>query len=128
MISKHYCSLTSRLGFHFSNVEAFVSERSSENHITFQFKSGAADDGRRHPRIMFIKYILDENGFYVGTKEDHLLARMEDRDREDMERDLKILGYLTIHTRQLDMIMANDSRVHYYRSKIQREILEMLQS
>lgn len=126
LISKNYCSLSSRLGFHFSIVEALVSERKSENYAKFQFKGGAADDARKVKRVKLIGDILENNGFQLELNGDNLIARTEDHDIEYMKEKLKILGYLTIHTRQLDMIMANKSSVEFYQSKLNKEISELL--
>ena len=51
MISRDYCHLNSSLGYHFTTMEALVSERTTDNFLIFQFKGGAADFQRRY-RIM----------------------------------------------------------------------------
>jgi pyruvate,water dikinase len=126
MISRDYCSLSSRLGAHFSIVEAMVSDRSAENYVSFQFKGGAATYERRFWRVVFIQRILDKYGFQTSLNEDNLLARLEGREAPFMLSRLKVLGYLTIHTRQLDMVMARPSAVEHYHKKITSEIDQIL--
>ena len=126
MISKHYTSMSSRLGFHFCIVESMISKRANENYASFQFKGGAADYQRRRRRVRFIGDILENAGFRTELNADNLTSRLEGYPAKAMIDRLIILGYLAIHTRQLDMIMGNESKVKYYRSKLEKEIKQIL--
>lgn len=125
MIARNYCNLSSRLGYHFSNMEAYVGDRPTENYVSFQFKGGAADYQRRLKRILFIADILTRRAFSIERHEDMLLARYESGEAAAMEVKLKILGYLTLHTRQLDMIMDNGAATSRCRQKIEEDFLAM---
>jgi pyruvate,water dikinase len=114
MISRNFCNLSSRLGFHFSVMEAYIEDFPRNNYISFNFKGGAADYVRKTRRVEFIGRVLRRYGFKTELNEDTVLARLEGRDRDSMKEHLKVLGYLVIHTRQLDMIMNNEALVSEY--------------
>lgn len=122
MIAKNFCGLSSRFGFHFSSVEALVSERAGENYLSFSFKGGAANYGRRARRARFVGEILEEFGFRTAVKDDGVMARVEGYDEETMKEKLRILGYLLVHTRQLDMVMFNDASCAQWRNKLLADI------
>ena len=126
MIAKNFCSLQSRLGFHFAITEALVGDRPTENYASFLFKGGAADFDRRLKRVRLVKEILDVHGFHTRITKDALRARVEQHDAETMVAKLKILGFLTIHTRQLDMIAANPAMVNRYRTLLLGRIETLL--
>jgi pyruvate,water dikinase len=126
MISRNFCSLTSRFGFHFSTVETLVGERDMENYISFQFKGGAADFQRRLRRAHFVGDILSDYDFRVEVREDSVFARLEGRDQEFMKERLRVLGYLSMHTRQLDMIMSNDTAARNHRERIRKDLQSLV--
>lgn len=126
LLSRAYVSLSSRFGYHFVTIEAFVGDRARENFVSFQFRGGAAEITRRQRRIAFVSGILAEFGFSIDVREDALIARVEGLSTAEFMNRLRVLGYLIIHTRQLDMIMRIPEQVRLHREKILREIAEML--
>jgi len=126
MISKHFCNLQSRFGFHFTSVEALAGPRPRENYIRFQFKGGAADLQRKVRRAQFVGEILDEFNFQTRVREDALFARLDDCDQQFVEDHLEILGHILIHTRQLDMIMNREEVVQFYKQRILRQLHSLM--
>lgn len=127
MISKHYCCLTSRLGYHFSTVETLVTDRTPENYAVFRFQGGAADDDRRGRRVQLIAEILEGRSFITEIRGDNLVARLQGLPENKMYEALWILGYLSIHTRQIDMVMSSNADIGRYASKLQQEMAEALE-
>ena len=72
--------------------------------------------------MRFICEILADYGFSVAAREDHATARLAGLPTPAMEDKLEIVGYLIMHTRQLDMIMANPSAVAHYGAKIRADL------
>jgi len=122
IISKHFVNLQSRFGFHFTNVEALAGPRPEENYLSFSFKGGAADLERRAARARFIGDLLADLSFDVKVTEDVVTARRTGLDAADIEQGLRVVGYLLMHTRQLDMIMNQPAAVEHYRSKMRADI------
>jgi pyruvate,water dikinase len=128
MISSHFMNLQSRFGFHFSAVESLAGPRPEENYIAFSFKGGAADRQRRSSRIRLIADFLEELDFAVTVVHDTATARIAGLSAPDTAQRLRIIGYLLMHTRQLDVIMGDPAAVRYYRDKIRSDIAGLASS
>ena len=122
IISKHFVNLQSRFGFHFTNVEALAGPRPEENYLSFSFKGGAADLERKVARARLIGDLLANLGFDVEVTEDVVTARRTSIDWAGVEQALRVVGYLLMHTRQLDMVMNQPAAVEHYRSKMRADI------
>jgi pyruvate,water dikinase len=127
MISRNFMNLQSRFGFHFASVEAVLSQRERENFLSFSFRGGAADRERRTARVRFITEILADQDFEVRINEDTASARVAGLNEADMTDRIEIIGYMIMHTRQLDMIMADSAAVSHYRRKMERDIAALIE-
>ena len=125
LISKSFCSLQSRFGFHFCSAEALAGEHAVENYVGFRFFGGAAEPYRRKLRVQFVSEVLEEFGFRTRTWEDSLAARIEGQSQEYTVSRLHVLGYIIMHTRQLDMIMKDRTQVITLRDKMLSDITEL---
>ena len=122
IISSKYMILQARYGYHFCTVECLAGDNRHENFVSFQFKGGAADAQRRERRARLIAELLEAEGFRVDVRKDALFAVAEGYDKEETLLRVRILGYLLIHTRQIDMIMLEEARVAAYRTKFEQDI------
>lgn len=126
LVSKNFCNLSVRLGYHFAMVESYLGDLLTENYVSFNFKGGAADDRRKAVRIQLLSEILVRFDFRIEQKNDSMIARIEKRPVSFLEDRLKILGYLTLHARQIDMVMGKQQSITKYRIKFLSDIETLL--
>ncbi len=126
LVSENFCNLSVRLGYHYAMIESYLSDLLTESYVTFRFKGGAADMRRKAVRAKLLADILLRYDFRVELRSDALLARLKKQPMDYLEKRLQIFGYLTLHARQLDMVMNQPQAVEQYREKFLKDIEEML--
>ena len=126
IISGNFCNLSLRWGYHFSVIQSFLGLNARENYVRFHFQGGAADIDRRHKRMGFIREILERYGFYAKVIHDNMTAQLEGCDADFLEKRLRLLGYLSLHIGQIDMIMGNPQRAHNLKLKMLSDITKKI--
>ncbi len=114
IVTRNYVNFSSRLGYHFTVIDAYCSDERNDNYITFRFKGGAADLDRRTRRAAFIGRVLEHLGFWVSQKLDLINARVKKLERSEIEEKLDMVGRLLGCARQLDVTMVSDATVDHY--------------
>ena len=114
IISRNYLNFSSRLGYHFATIDAFMGEARNDNYISFRFKGGAADEHRRVLRARFLGKVLEKLDFEVELTGDLVVARLWKYPEHLMEEKLDLLGRLLACSRQKDMVMAEERLVDWY--------------
>jgi pyruvate,water dikinase len=113
IIADKYLNFSSRVGYHYSVVDAYCGETVNKNYISFSFKGGAADDIKRNRRVRAIALILKSFDFAVDVKEDKVDARFQKYPCPLIQDRLDILGRLLLFTRQMDMLMTTEDSVKW---------------
>nr|CAJ31194.1 Protein related to phosphoenolpyruvate synthase [uncultured sulfate-reducing bacterium] len=114
VLSKEYMVLSLRMGYHFNSVEALCTDAISKNYIRFQCKGGGAALDRRSRRICVLKELLSSMGFEHNGKGDFINAKIAYLKPSDGLAKLRLLGRITMMTKQLDMVLSNDSITEWY--------------
>jgi pyruvate,water dikinase len=114
LVSGEYMNFNSRLGYHYTSVDAYCSDEAADNYIRFMFKGGAADDLRRALRARFIGGVLERIGFAVEVQGDLVNTRYLRQSRSGTEANLDLLGRLMGCCRQRDMVMNDESIVNWH--------------
>lgn len=111
VVSDRYLHFSSRVGYHYSLLDAWYDEEGNKSHIGFSFQGGAAGELRRVRRVKAISLILTELGFAVDVRGDRVDARLKRGSLDELVEQLDQIGRLLQFTRQLDMLMDDDAVV-----------------
>jgi pyruvate,water dikinase len=113
-LSEEFMLLSLRMGYHFSTIEAMATSELSKNYVRMQFKLGGAPLERRVRRIWLITEILRRVGFESSTEGDFLDSISAYQEKDAIFEKLKLLGRVTVLTKQLDMSLSSDARAQWY--------------
>ena len=114
VVTRDYMNLNSRLAYHFTLVDASVSDTPGQSYIAFRFAGGAATRRRRHLRARFIEACLAHYGFQAERRGDIVNAWFKKAPAAETEDRLDILGRLLASASQLDMYMTGDQAMRWY--------------
>ena len=126
LVSRDYCNLQASFGYHFCTVECQAGEQAMENFVSFHFKGGAANLGRRKLRVKAISSALIDYGFIVDVREDTLSAVAEELTAAQAYRLLNILGHIVVHTRQVDATLSGESSSAWFAEHLREGIEKTL--
>ena len=118
VVSTEYTNINFRLGYHFTVIDAFVSDNILDNHIYFRFSGGVTETTRRSRRTRLLAKILTHYDFLCEQHGDIVVARLKRTDKNRMLHRLFLLGLLVGFTRQLDVKMVNEEIIETFFNEI----------
>ena len=114
VIGDKYLNFNSRIGYHFATIDSYCGPVVNDNYISFSFKGGAADIGRRTRRALLIAAILKKMEFKVEQTGDMIRGTLKKYERNVMESKLDMLGRLMGAVNLLDRLLADTGMIEWY--------------
>ncbi|MBF0507062.1 MAG: pyruvate, phosphate dikinase [Nitrospirae bacterium] len=121
VISGEYLNFNSRLGYHFAVVDAYCGPQVNDNYITFSFKGGAADIGRRSRRALLISRILKRLGLNTEIRGDMVRGEIKKYECSLLQEKLDMIGRLLGAVRLLDMVLSDEGDINWYEDEFFKE-------
>lgn len=110
LAAEDYLNFSSRLAYHFANIDCLMTPEENANYVTFRLGGGGATPERRARRLRFLSQVLRQMYFSVETKGDVLTARLNMVVEKFIAETLSNLGRLIVCARQADMAMNDDAQ------------------
>ncbi|TAM48285.1 MAG: hypothetical protein EPN53_10495 [Acidobacteria bacterium] len=120
LVASEYMNLNSRLAFHFTLVDATLTDARNNNAVSFRFAGGGATRWRRNLRAVFLERILRHLGFQVDRRVDVVNAWFRKGTAAETEAALDHLGRLMACSSQLDMYMESHDTMEWYVEQFMR--------
>ncbi len=111
ILSREYINLGVKFGFHYANLDAFLSDYPEENYLSLQFAGGLGGPYDRALRIQFLGKVLGRLGCQLKVTGDLLEASLTDLDPRSMEAILDQVGRLLASSRLLDLAIHSEGNV-----------------
>ncbi|MGE4552728.1 MAG: hypothetical protein AB7D57_06425, partial [Desulfovibrionaceae bacterium] len=86
------------------------------------------DEARRVLRARLVADMLEDRGFEAEVRQDSVLARATGYGDAGTAQRLAVLGYLLLHTRQLDMVMRRGAVVDALRQRMEDDLDRLTQA
>ncbi len=114
LAAEEYMNLNARLAYHFTLIDASLTEIPSKNYIAFRFVGGGTTPFRKNLRAIFVEQVLTHYGFLVDRRGDLVNAWLKKAPATETFDALDILGRLMACASQLDMFMSSHDVMRWY--------------
>lgn len=111
VVAEDYAHLMVRFGYHFSQVDSLCGPDERKNYVNFRFKGGGGLMRQRELRLLFLRRVLESQGWRVRVRGDMLDAGVGNGSEAMTQRQLHLLGRILGRTRLMDMGLEDELQV-----------------